>query len=221
MRRLKRIALVLLLAAIAAFLLIWLLPPPPARTAQGRSILDIAMPAYQFSEEHSVEVCADPPVIRKAIEEVTAAEFPGLSLFTWLPRLQRLRRAAAERPVFPNMERAGFVRLSPPRSEEVVYGIAGAFWQPRNHQRKNLRSMEHDPVAFASASFPDSAKAAINFRLEGQIGRCPLLITETRIICPGPDESRAFARYWRIIYPGSSYLRRCWLSAIRDRSTKR
>jgi len=42
-----------------------------------------------------------------------------------------------------------------------------------------------------------------------------LLTTETRIYATDASSRRAFARYWRVIYPGSSLIRRMWLRAIK------
>jgi hypothetical protein len=62
---------------------------------------------------------------------------------------------------------------------------------------------------------PGNALAAINFRVvEQREGSCRL-ITETRTYASDDDARRKFARYWRVIYPGSSLLRHTWLRAIR------
>jgi hypothetical protein len=67
----------------------------------------------------------------------------------------------------------------------------------------------------------------MNFRLEeeecdapaGQAtSPCTLLTTETRIYATDASSRRAFARYWRVIYPGSSLIRRMWLRAIKKRA---
>jgi len=46
------------------------------------------------------------------------------------------------------------------------------------------------------------------------------LTTETRIIGNDNSARRIFACYWRIIYPGSSIIRRVWLDAIADRAIR-
>jgi hypothetical protein len=50
---------------------------------------------------------------------------------------------------------------------------------------------------------------------------CTLLTTETRVYATDPAARRRFARYWRVIYPGSSLIRRMWLRAIRKRAERR
>jgi hypothetical protein len=49
---------------------------------------------------------------------------------------------------------------------------------------------------------------------------CTLLTTETRIYATDAPTRRAFARYWRVIYPGSSLIRRMWLRAVAKRTSK-
>jgi hypothetical protein len=50
-------------------------------------------------------------------------------------------------------------------------------------------------------------------------GRCRLA-TETRVHATTPGARRAFAPYWRVIYPGSALIRRMWLRAIRRRAER-
>jgi hypothetical protein len=44
------------------------------------------------------------------------------------------------------------------------------------------------------------------------------LTTETRVYAAGAKAVRGFAAYWRMIYPGSSLIRRMWLRAIKLRA---
>ena len=45
-----------------------------------------------------------------------------------------------------------------------------------------------------------------------------LVSTETRVFATSDDARRQFARYWRVIYPGSAIIRRMWLRAIARRA---
>jgi hypothetical protein len=49
------------------------------------------------------------------------------------------------------------------------------------------------------------------------VARC-LLTTETRVYAAGAQQLHGFAAYWRMIFPGSSLIRRMWLRAIRGRA---
>ena len=41
---------------------------------------------------------------------------------------------------------------------------------------------------------------------------------ETRVFANSPEARGRFARYWRVIYPGSAIIRRMWLRAVRRRA---
>ena len=43
-------------------------------------------------------------------------------------------------------------------------------------------------------------------------------MTETRVATSDERSERVFARYWRVIYPGSALIRRNWLRAIKARA---
>ena len=45
-------------------------------------------------------------------------------------------------------------------------------------------------------------------------GSGTIISTETRVFSNGAETRRRFARYWRMIYPGSALIRRMWLRAI-------
>jgi hypothetical protein len=61
-------------------------------------------------------------------------------------------------------------------------------------------------------------KIVMNFRIEeGDATHCTLS-TETRVYAVGRDVLRGFAAYWKMIYPGSSLIRRMWLRAIKLRA---
>jgi hypothetical protein len=74
------------------------------------------------------------------------------------------------------------------------------------------------PREFAMLERRGYAKAAINFLVEDEGDGWTRLSTETRVYAGDPWTLRRFAAYWRIIYPGSSLLRRSWLQAIQRRA---
>jgi hypothetical protein len=61
------------------------------------------------------------------------------------------------------------------------------------------------------------AKAAMNFLITPGGPGVHRVSTETRIVATDAASARAFARYWRLIYPGSALIRRMWLRAVRNR----
>ena len=73
------------------------------------------------------------------------------------------------------------------------------------------------PAAWAT---PGWVKAAMDFRLTPS-GSGTQLSSETRVKATDPASRRAFARYWRLIRPGSSAVRWEVLTAVELRATGR
>ena len=60
--------------------------------------------------------------------------------------------------------------------------------------------------------------AAMNFQIAPSGDGSSDLTTETRVFAVDAQATRAFAAYWRMIYPGSALIRIMWLRAIRLRA---
>ena len=58
----------------------------------------------------------------------------------------------------------------------------------------------------------------MNFHVEDAGGGRSRLVTQTRIAASDARAERLFARYWRLIYPGSALIRWSWLRAIKARA---
>jgi hypothetical protein len=151
--------------------------------------LDEFLPAYEFSERHSIEIGAPPERIDEALRAVTLADSPlTLALF----RLRGMRRQARE-PFLAGMERMGDVLEDAP-GEGIVLGLAGQFWRLRGGER-------------------DDCKAVLDFRVQGS-----RLSTETRVQVSDAAARRKFARYWLVVRPFSGLTRRLILRAVKRRA---
>ena len=122
-----------------------------------------------------------------------------------------LINAPVRRPLLETATRTGFLTLADEREREVVIGaVMGrtAEWaRPRR-----------SPEQFRRLNAPDVAKVAMNFRIEAAQGGGCRVVTETRVYATTRLSRRIFAAYWRLIYPGSAWIRRMWLRAIRLRA---
>jgi hypothetical protein len=58
----------------------------------------------------------------------------------------------------------------------------------------------------------------MNFRVTDEGKGWTRVTTQTRVVATDAAASRRFAVYWRIIYPGSAFIRRMWLAAIARRA---
>jgi hypothetical protein len=193
--------------------------PAPSRRATGAPVLlDIFVPDYEFREFHETRVDAPAERVYEAILGVTAGEIRLFQTLTWLraPRLpwgkpqpEWILNAPADRPILEVATSSGFCKLVEAPGIETVVGMAVIC--PRG-----------TPPIATPADFitnrPGFALAAMNFRVEyGGPDWCRLT-TETRVHATDAFSRRRFAAYWRLIYPGSAFIRVQWLRAIRERA---
>ncbi len=188
-------------------------------------LLDNHLPVYHFREVHAIAVSATPEGAFRAIKELTPAEIPLARVLLGLRALPsrlvgrgRLRRGGLDpaRPFLEQVLRAGFVLLGEEPGRELVVGTIGRFWELSGSAAPPIP----DARAFAAFDQPGHARAALNFALAERPQGGVIVRTETRIAVPDPGAWRAFARYWRVIHPGSALIRRVWLRAIKRRAER-
>lgn len=209
-------ASLVLLAALALYL-----PAKSSRAEMPSTWLDVAVPEWQFAEFHSTRIRAPAEAVEAAIDAVTAGEIRGFRLLTWFrnPRLPGSRQkpsilaAPADRPLLAVATGAGFVELCREPGELVIGTLVIA---PTGRVPQPPPAPGVD--AFAALTAPGYAKAAMNFRWTEDGEGWVRLSTSTRVVATSPGARRRFAAYWRLIYPGSAFLRRTWLAAIRRRA---
>ncbi len=205
----------LLSAAVALF---W--PASTIAVSERTSLLDEAMPAYEFVEHHQVRVHAALPTAYAALQAVTPDELAAY------PILMKVRNAAMGRswskPTTPSPaivaifsdSRSGYMLVQ--RNErEMVFGGIGRVTARRG--KPDVPS----PAAFASFSQPGCVKVAFNLKVDDAGNGWATLSTETRLHAVDAEGRRGMAVYWRLIYPGSGMLRTMWLEAARARAEKR
>jgi len=217
------------LVVIAAGLLVVIigssLPARETRIATPRTQLDQFMPAWQFSERHSIRIAGPKEKVYVALKQVTADEIHFFRTLIWIRRFGRpgpesILNPPPDTPLLQVATKTTFIVLAEEPNHEFVFGTliaAPRCWRPGGNKT---------PAGFkalAAADTPGFVLAAMNFRLEdcAPYGAAPLpctvLITETRVYATDASSRRSFARYWRVIYPGSSLIRSRWLRAVKER----
>ena len=211
----RRRAAVVLGVGLGLLALGIVLPVSPPRFDGPRMLLDEVVPAYEFGEHHEIRIAAPRDRVYAAVRSVTAREIRFFRLLTWIrsPRLpgagqESILNPPDDRPLLDVALGSGFVLLREEAGREVVIG-AVVCCGPRPHL----------PAAadFAAPS-GSRALAVMNFHLSDAGGGVTRLITETRVHTTDAPARRRFAAYWRAIYPGSAFIRRMWLDAIRRRA---
>ncbi len=185
-----------------------------AASARARTRIDDFMPVWQFNEVHSVEVAVPPARAFAAMKAVTADEIFLFRALTWIRRGGRPMAECILRPgsspLLDVATRTGFLELldDPPR--ELVIGTI--LINPANAQ------VPLTPTAFRDRLPPGVALATMNFLIAPGDSGGSIVSTETRVYANSTRARRRFALYWAVIRPGSAFLRRMWLRAIRRRA---
>ncbi|MBI3912658.1 MAG: hypothetical protein HY327_00465 [Chloroflexi bacterium] len=182
------------------------------------SLLDRFLPHYHIHELHSITIHAPASRSFRALHELTAREIwltrPLFFLRSLPARLKGKRGFARfdDAPLLTQIARENFVLLGEEADRELVLGTIGKFWQSAGGMQR-FRNAEE----FVAFNTPGFAKATMNFHVS-EAGGVTRLTTETRIVCTDAEARKKFARYWRLIYPGSALIRVIWLRAIRKRA---
>ncbi len=215
----RKTALGLIVAGLLSIGLALVWPAYTVTVYERTSLLDEAMPQYEFVEHHRMRVRASADGAYSALQAVTVDELAAY------PMLMKVRSAAMgrswSRPTGPSPAitaifsdpRSGYMLLQ--RNErEMVFGGIGAV-RPAG-EKPSPSSLG----AFATFDRRGWVKVAFNLKAEDAGNGWTTLSTETRLHALDPESRRATAAYWRLIYPGSGMLRTMWLQAARDRAKK-
>lgn len=187
-----------------------LMPVTPPRFDGRGMLLDEVVPAYEFGEHHEIRIAAPRERVYAAVRAVTAREIRGFRVLTWLrsPHFpgqgpESILNPAADQPILEVALRSGFVLLREEPGQEIVFG-AVVCCGPRGA-----------PTA-ADFVAPTGSRtlAVMNFHLSDGGHGITRLVTETRVHTTDAAARRRFAVYWRLIYPGSAFIRHMWLAAV-------
>ena len=108
----------------------------------------------------------------------------------------------------------GFTLLAEDPGRELVAGAVAQMWG-RGVREARIR----DGAEFVGFDRPGYVKVAMNFLLVEEEGGTRIE-TETRVLATDAQSRKRFARYWRLIHPGSGAIRRAWLRAIARRAER-
>jgi hypothetical protein len=194
-------------------------PAPVRRVVHASTRLDAFVPAWQFGEFHEVRVNAPPARVYAAIEAVRADDIRLFRTLTWIRRLGRAAPesilAPSQRPIVEVATTSGFLRLADEPPRELLLGIVIVV-DPVERAMKAAALRR--PETFTPPHVPGLCLVGMNFLIRPDGVGGAVLSTETRVFATDAAAHRAFATYWRTIYPGSAIIRRMWLRAIRQRA---
>jgi hypothetical protein len=183
------------------------------------TLLDEALPKYDFHERHACHIDAPPERVDDAVRAVTIRDMPlARLLFDLRAAPRRLRRKPSrfgeiDVPLLGLALDVAFGPLGDEPGDEVAIGMIGQPWKLAGGATRRFER----PEEFTAFAEPGFVKAAMNFRFEPQEDGT-LVTTETRVRATDPDSRRRFRRYWRVIRRGSGLTRRSWLRAAKRRA---
>lgn len=217
-RRRRTGALLLLYGALLAVLAM-ALPARAHHVAATATQLDAYFPDWEFAERHTIRVHASPERTYRAVHDVTADEILLFRTLIWIRNPSQSWKAQPasimappkHQPLLDVAVRSSFVSLADLPPHEVAVGAVVCC----------RRARTPDAAAFAALTQPGFAKAGMNFVLQDEGGGWTRVTTETRVHGTDARARRVFARYWRVIYPGSALIRVMWLRAIKARAEGR
>jgi hypothetical protein len=191
-------------------------PTSESRIDKTETRLDEFIPVWQFNERHTIRVAASPERVFDAVRLVRANEISLFKALTWIRRGGRkapesILNAGDSTPLLEVATRNGFMYLANDAPRELVIGTVVV--APPG-QRGALT-----PQTFKAPLPSGFALAAMNFAVTPDGPNASIVSTETRVFANDPESRRKFARYWRVIYPGSAIIRRMWLRAVKRRAT--
>jgi hypothetical protein len=191
-------------------------PTSESRIIKAETRLDEFIPVWQFNERHTIRVAASPERVFDAVRLTRANEISLFNTLTWIRRGGReapesILNAGDSAPLLDVATRNGFIYLANDVPRELVVGTVVV--APPG-QRGSLT-----PQTFKTPLPPGFALAAMNFLVTPDGPNASIVSTETRVFANSTGSRRRFARYWRVIYPGSAIIRRMWLRAIQRRAT--
>lgn len=182
-------------------------------------LLDEILPEYDFRTSHSTLVAAPPLQVYARLRTANLDHWGVMRLLMLLRSLPerllapsswtRKRTRPSPAVTLGELTDRAFAVLGERPGEELVLGTVGRFWQIRPVR------WQTDPESFRKFDTPESAQAAMSFRVVPEPAGMTKLITETRVRCTDDSSRRRFRKYWKVVAPFSGLIRREMLAAVR------
>lgn len=176
------------------------------------TLLDEILPVFDVRSRHEILVAAPAAAVARAVEDYRL-DVVGPAPVRLLFRLRGLRVPSGR--LRDSMMGAGFSILAETPNEEIVAGVAGRFWAPR--EMANMFTLG-SAAEFIDFDRPGTAKAAVSIRVEPRGKALTRLSTETRVSCADPRAKRRFIAYWTLIRLPSGWIRRAVLGGIKRKA---
>ena len=168
---------------------------------------DKYLPAFHFSEKHSIQITATPSAVSDQIAVLNVSDSWMIRILLALRGIPRKTSTGME-----GWKKMGFVVLEHQPDKEIILGLIGQFWKANG----NIQSFVREE--FITMINPAFVKAVWNFKISPLDESRVLLETETRIFCAGDQVRKRFYRYWFFVKPFSGLIRKEMLKIIKRKA---
>ncbi|MCP1216647.1 hypothetical protein NKW53_11280 [Acetobacter orientalis] len=172
--------------------------------------LDDFLPRFNFSERHSIDICAPDSRIMNAV--ATWRNDDDLLVRSAI-RLREMPTRLFGRARRQHLDLTDFTLLERQGDTALVYGLIGTFWQA-DYGLCDIPSTD----AFLAPRHDDVCKLTLGFTVQPGSSNIHRLVTETRVLCVTERAARRFTPYWYLIRPVSGLIRRRMLATIRKQA---
>jgi hypothetical protein len=200
-----------------------LLPDTTCTTDARDTLIDRWLPEWQFGEYHERRLRASPRQVFAAIRSVRSSDIFLFRTLTFIRNPSRsgqgehILNPPAEKPILDVALAGGFVLLGEDADKELLLGTVVMAPPDIVRAARQGKTPSLDPELFGTLGRPGFARAVMNFRVIPESDGWTRVTTETRVHALDRETQRRFARYWRVIYPGSWIIRWSWLRAVESR----
>jgi hypothetical protein len=190
--------------------------PVPVFHATDNRKIDTLLPDYSFCEFHKVIVDASPEAVKRVFKTMAVSDVPVIRLLTKIRGIDdkkavRYAGKTNESPDTFSTPDFNFFIVAPTEMVTVMLlNVSFSGTAPHVNTLEEFRTFRK----------PGYIKVAVNFRFIDQGNGRTLVTTETRNYATTKEDNYIFARYWRVIYPGSAIIRRLWLDELAKRAKR-
>lgn len=170
---------------------------------------DDLLPTFDVESRHRIEVAAPANVVYEEARRLDMSPSPLIRL------LFRLRGMPGSALDAEGLSRIGFKPLVEDPPIGFALAIVGQFWTPTG------RLVDFETSGFPDLQMPGFAKALWTFDITPGSATAVTLRTVTRVYCMDPSSRRWFRRYWTVIGPVSSLIRRKVLRLVKRSAEER
>jgi hypothetical protein len=186
------------------------------------SLLDAAMPEWHWCETYGMWLPVSPAEALALMKSIPPDEIRLLRSLIELRNLPgrlvgrpRFGKGMSSNPLFEQMLSFGFCLLGEAEAGEVAFGLIDQSWKVSGGRRAPVE----DATEFSEFSEPGFVKIGANL-LARPSRHGAFVSTQTRVLATDPRTRRVFGAYWLFIRPFSGLIRRSWLQAAANRTSR-